>query len=56
VQNVDTWQTSDATRRLRRVFNAVAAIVVSAVLIGMLGFGSGTIPALGPALDQGRGA
>lgn len=36
--------------------NAVAAVAVSAVLLGILGFGYGTIPALGPALDPGRGA
>jgi penicillin amidase len=29
---------------------------VSALLIGVLGFGYGAIPALGPALDPGRGA
>ena len=32
------------------------AVVVSALLLGVLGFGYGTIPALGPALDPGRGA
>src|SRR5580692_6679356 len=42
--------------RLRSVLNAVAAGVVSAALLGVLGFGYGTIPALGPALDPGRGA
>ena len=31
------------------------AVVVSALLLGVLGFGYGTIPALGPALDPGRG-
>lgn len=36
--------------------NLVAAVVVSALLLGVLGFGYGTIPALGPALDPGRGA
>jgi penicillin G amidase len=41
---------------LRSVLNAVAAVVVSAALLGVLGFGYGTIPALGPALDPGRGA
>ena len=41
--------------RLRSVLNA-AAVVVSAALLGVLGFGYGTIPALGPALDPGRGA
>src|ERR1700760_4331718 len=40
----------------RRVVNLVGAVVVSALLLGMLGFGYGTIPALGPALDPGRGA
>ena len=34
----------------------VGAVVVSALLLGVLGFGYGTIPALGPALDPGRGA
>ena len=47
-----TW----ARRRPGRVLSAVGAIVVSAVLLGILGFGYGTIPALGPALDPGRGA
>ena len=42
--------------RLRSVLNAAAAVVVSAALLGILGFGCGTIPALGPALDPGRGA
>ncbi len=41
---------------MRRVVNAVAAVVVSAALLGVLGFGFGTIPALGPALDPARGA
>jgi hypothetical protein len=44
------------TCRLRRVVNVVAAVAVSAVLLGVLGFGYGTIPALGPALDPARGA
>jgi penicillin G amidase len=44
------------THRLRRVVNAVAALGVSAALLGVLGFGYGTIPALGPALDPARGA
>jgi penicillin amidase len=34
----------------------VAAVAVSAAALGVLGFGYGTIPALGPALDPGRGA
>ncbi|HEY6496790.1 MAG TPA: penicillin acylase family protein [Trebonia sp.] len=42
--------------RARRVVNLVGAIVVSALLLGVLGFGYGAIPALGPALDPGRGA
>ncbi len=36
--------------------NLVSAVVVSALLLGILGFGYGGIPALGPALDPGRGA
>ena len=43
-------------RRLGRAANIAAALVVSVVLLGVLGFGYGTIPALGPALDPGRGA
>ncbi len=45
-----------ASRRLRLAVNAVAAVAVSALLLSVLGFGYGTIPALGPALDPGRGA
>ncbi len=41
---------------LRRLANITAALVASVVLLGVLGFGYGTIPALGPALDPGRGA
>jgi len=36
--------------------NLVCAVAVSALLLGVLGFGYGAIPALGPALDPGRGA
>jgi penicillin amidase len=43
-------------RRYPRAINLLAALVVSVVLLGVLGFGYGTIPALGPALDPGRGA
>ena len=38
------------------MINVAAAVVVSALLLFVLGFGYGTIPALGPALDPGRGA
>jgi penicillin amidase len=38
------------------VVSAVGAVVVSVALLGIMGFGYGTIPALGPALDPGRGA
>ena len=41
---------------MRRVVSLVAAVVMSALLLGVLGFGYGAIPALGPALDPGRGA
>jgi penicillin amidase len=41
---------------LRRVVNLTGAVVVSALLLGVLGFGYGAIPALGPVLDPGRGA
>jgi penicillin G amidase len=43
-------------RRAGRAVNIVAALGVSVVLLGVLGFGYGTIPALGPAVDPGRGA
>jgi penicillin G amidase len=43
-------------RRFGRAINLLGALVVSVVLLGVLGFGYGTIPALGPALDPGRGA
>ena len=43
-------------RQSRHALNAVAAVAVSAVLLGVLGFGFGTIPALGPALDPARGS
>jgi penicillin amidase len=42
-------------RRLRRGTNIAAAAVVSTALLAVLGFGFGAIPALGPALDPGRG-
>jgi penicillin G amidase len=43
-------------RRVSRAINVVAALAASALLLGVLGFGYGTIPPLGPALDPGRGA
>jgi penicillin amidase len=43
------------SRALGRAVNILAAVAVSAVLLGVLGFGYGGIPALGPALDPGRG-
>jgi penicillin G amidase len=42
-------------RAFGRVVNIAAAVCVAAVLLGVLGFGYGPIPALGPALDPGRG-
>jgi len=42
-------------RALGRAANILAAVAVSAVLLGVLGFGYAGIPALGPALDPGRG-
>jgi penicillin G amidase len=38
-----------------RIVNIAAAVCASVVLLGVLGFGYATIPALGPALDPGRG-
>ncbi len=40
---------------LGRAVNIAAAVCVSVVLLGVLGFGHAAIPALGPALDPGRG-
>jgi penicillin amidase len=42
--------------RPRRVASLAGAVVVSALVLGVLGFGYGAIPALGPALDPTRGA
>ena len=42
-------------RALGRAANIIAAVAVSALLLGVLGFGYAGIPALGPALDPGRG-
>lgn len=39
----------------RRIINVVAAVIACVVVVGVLGFGYGTIPALGPALDPGKG-
>ena len=43
-------------RLARRIINLVLALVVSAALLVLLGAGYRVIPALGPALDPGRGA
>jgi penicillin amidase len=43
-------------RLARRIINLVLALVVSAALLVLLGAGYHVIPALGPALDPGRGA
>jgi penicillin G amidase len=42
-------------RSVGRVVNIVAAACACVVVLGLLGFGYRTIPALGPALDPGRG-
>ncbi len=42
-------------RHARRVVHALIALCVSAAVLGVLAFGYGTIPALGPALDPGHG-
>jgi penicillin amidase len=44
------------SRLVRRIVNLVLALVVSAALLVLLGAGYHVIPALGPALDPGRGA
>jgi penicillin G amidase len=49
------FRSRSSRARRRRALNIAAAIVASVVLLGLLGFGYGTIPALGPALDPGRG-
>jgi penicillin G amidase len=50
------WGGGRRRSRAWRAANLVGAVVVSALLLGVLGFGYGGIPALGPALDPGRGA
>jgi penicillin amidase len=41
--------------RVGHVVNSAVAACVSVVLLGVLGFGYRTVPALGPALDPGEG-
>ena len=41
--------------RIARIANIAAALCACVLLLGILGFGYRTIPALGPALDPGRG-
>src|ERR1039458_7188475 len=43
------------TRQARRVIHTLIALCVSAAVLGVLAFGYGPIPALGPALDPGHG-
>jgi hypothetical protein len=50
---------NEAERRARAIFHAgnrAVALAVSACLLALLGFGIGTVPALGPALVPGHGA
>jgi hypothetical protein len=50
---------NQAERRARAIFragNRVVALAASACLLALLGFGMGTVPALGPALAPGHGA
>ena len=39
----------------RRVLRIIIPVIVAGAVLAVLGFGYGTIPALGPALDPGRG-
>ncbi len=41
---------------MRRVIHAVVAVCASAAVLGLLAFGYGQVPALGPALVPGHGA
>jgi penicillin amidase len=43
------------SRQVGRVVNALIALCVSAAVLGVLAFGYGAVPALGPALDPGHG-
>ncbi|HEY1914456.1 MAG TPA: penicillin acylase family protein [Streptosporangiaceae bacterium] len=43
-------------RRAWRIVHVLIALVVAAAVLGVLGFGYGTIPPLGAALDPARGA
>jgi penicillin G amidase len=49
------WRTR-RTRRAWRIAHVLIALVVAAAVLGVLGFGYGTIPPLGAALDPARGA
>ncbi|HEY4849376.1 MAG TPA: penicillin acylase family protein, partial [Streptosporangiaceae bacterium] len=42
-------------RRAWRVIHVLIALGASAAVLGVLAFGYGTVPALGPALDPGHG-
>jgi hypothetical protein len=41
---------------VRRIIYVAIALCVSAVVLGVLAFGCGHVPALGPALVPGHGA
>lgn len=49
-------QDRQLAHRLRRYGNGLAAMLASALVLGLLAAGHGTIPALGPALVPGHGA
>jgi penicillin G amidase len=55
-QGADRGRDKGRRRRPRRLASLVGTVAVSVLLLGLLGFGYGAIPALGPVLDPGRGA
>ncbi len=54
-QNGDMTLGRRASRLAWRVVRVLIPLLVSGVLLGVLAFGYGPVPALGPALDPGRG-
>jgi penicillin amidase len=54
-QDAATQARAKLASRVGRLVTAVAATCVSAALLAFLAFGAGPLPALGPALDPGRG-
>jgi penicillin amidase len=55
-QGADRGRDEGRQRPARQLASLIGAVAASVLLLGLLGFGYGAVPALGPALDPGRGA